>query len=205
MVSGRLATSAVALAVLALASPAVAFGDDGWQKVRDKDGITLEKRSVEGSHFLDYRARTHTKVSPAVAMAKIWSGIGDEKSPTIKRRAVVQRSEDEVVVYDQIRAPVVTDRDVIIRIRKVTDASAGAFEIRFESTTTIGPPPAAGYVRLPMVRGRWRIEPDGAGGSNIAYTCYSEPGGSVPAFLVRGTQQDNVLEEFERVMTRVGR
>jgi hypothetical protein len=203
--SGRLVASVAALAALALASPAIALGDDGWQKVRDKNGITLEKRTVDGSHFLDYRARTHTATSPQVTMTKIWGGIGDEQSPTITRRAVVQRSADEVVVYDQIHAPVVTDRDVIIRIRKIVDPRNGAYEIRFESTTTVGPPPARGYVRLPMVRGRWRIEPDGAGGSNVDYTCYSEPGGSVPAFLVRGTQQDNVLEEFERVMTRVGR
>ncbi|MDB4965433.1 MAG: hypothetical protein JWN44_1122 [Myxococcales bacterium] len=202
---GRSVVAAAALAALVSSAPAIAAADDGWQKVRDKDGITLEKRSVEGSRFLDYRARTHTTVSPDAAVKKIWGGIGDEKSPTIKRRAVVQRSVDEVVVYDQIRAPVVTDRDVIIRIRKITDAHTGGYEIQFQSTTELGPPPAEGYVRLPMVRGGWRIEPDGAGGSNVAYTCYSEPGGAVPAFMVRGTQQDNVLEEFERVMTRVGR
>ena len=75
----------------------------------------------------------------------------------------------------------------------------------FESTAEIGPPPAAGYVRLPLVRGSWRIEPAANGGANIAYLCYSEPGGAIPAFLVRGAQQDSTLDEFERVLTRVGR
>ena len=77
--------------------------------------------------------------------------------------------------------------------------------LAFESTAELGPPPAAGYVRLPMVRGSWRIEPAPEGGSNIAYRCYSEPGGAIPAFLVRGAQQDSTLDEFERVLTRVGR
>jgi hypothetical protein len=115
----------------------------------------------------------------------------------------VRRGADELVVYDQIHAAVVSDRDVTIRIRKVAEGSA--FELQFESTSELGPPPAAGYVRLPMVRGSWRIEPAAEGGSNIAYRCYSEPGGAIPAFLVRGAQQDSTLDEFERVLTRVGR
>jgi hypothetical protein len=201
---GRFAVSA-ALVAFALSTPAgAAASDDGWQRVRDKDGVTLEKRAVDGSRFLDYRARGHSTASPEAAVMKIWGDIGGPQSPTIKKRTVVRRTDDEVVVYDQIHAPVVSDRDVVIQIRKVADGR-GSFEIQFQSAPELGPPPAKGYVRLPMVRGRWRIDPDGAGGSHVQYTCYSEPGGSVPAFLVRGTQQDNVFEEFVRVMAHVGR
>ena len=60
---------------------------------------------------------------------------------------MVKRSADEVVVYDQIHAPVVSDRDVVIRIRKMADGR-GSFEIQFESAPELGPPPAKGYVRL---------------------------------------------------------
>ena len=177
--------------------------DDGWRVMHERNGITLERRSVEGSRYYEYRVHAHTTVAPAVAVERIWSGIGDERSPTVKHRTVVRRAADELVVYDQIHAAVVSDRDVTIRIRKVADGSA--FELQFESTAELGPPPAAGYVRLPMVRGSWRIEPAAEGGSNIAYRCYSEPGGAIPAFLVRGAQQDSTLDEFERVLTRVGR
>jgi hypothetical protein len=197
-----------AFAILALFGSLVVgargvHADDGWRVMHERNGITLERRSVEGSRYYEYRVRAHTTVAPAVAVERIWSGIGDERSPTVKHRTVVRRAADELVVYDQIHAAVVSDRDVIIRIRKVTEGSA--FELQFESTSELGPPPAAGYVRLPMVRGSWRIEPAAEGGSNIAYRCYSEPGGAIPAFLVRGAQQDSTLDEFERVLTRVGR
>lgn len=178
--------------------------DDGWRVVRDRDGITLERRAVEGSRFYQYRVRAHTAVSAPVAVERIWSGIGDERSPTIKRRTVLKREGDELVVYDQIHAAVVSDRDVTIRIHKSADGRGG-FDIRFESAAELGPPPAAGYVRLPLVHGSWHIAPASDGGSNIAYQCYSEPGGAIPAFLVRGAQQDSTLDEFERVLTRVGR
>lgn len=182
----------------------VARGDEAWHFVRERDGITLERRTVDGSRFYEFRARAHITVSPPVALERIWNGIGDERSPTIKHRTVLKRSADELVVYDQIHAAVVSDRDVTIRIRKVAE-ERGAFEIRFESTSEMGPPPAAGYVRLSAVRGLWRIEPAADGGANISYRCYSEPGGAIPAFLVRGAQQDSTIDEFERVLGRVGR
>jgi len=202
----------VARALLAAALVASSFSaaagaaraDDGWRVMRDRDGVTLERRAVEGSRFYEYRVRAHTTVSAPVAVERIWSGIGDERSPTVKHRTVVRRAGDELVVYDQIHAAVVSDRDVTIRIRKSADGHGG-FAIAFESTSALGPPPAAGYVRLPVVRGSWEIAPAADGGSEIAYRCYSEPGGAIPAFLVRGAQQDSTLDEFERVLTRVGR
>lgn len=181
----------------------LARADDDWKVVRERNGVTLERRSVEGSRYYENRARAHTSVAAPVVVQKLWSGIEYERSPTVKNRTVVRRSADEIVVYDQIHAAVVSDRDVTTRIRKVQDGAA--WEIRFDSANELGPPPAAGYVRLPLVRGAWRIEPAADGGANISYRCYSEPGGSIPAFLVRGAQQDSTLDEFERVLGRVGR
>jgi hypothetical protein len=195
---------AALVALFSAAAAGAARGDDGWRTLREKNGVTLERRSVDGSRYYEYRVHGHTTVAPAIAIERIWSGIGDERSPTIKHRTVVRRADDELVVYDQIHAAVVSDRDVTIRIRRSGDAARG-FDIAFESTAELGPPPAAGYVRLTAVRGSWRIEAAPDGGSNIAYRCYSEPGGAIPAFLVRGAQQDSTLDEFERVLTRVGR
>lgn len=193
-----------ALVASSFTAAAAAHADDGWRVMRERNGITLERHSVEGSRYFEYRVRAHTTVAPTIAIERLWGGIGDERSPTVKNRTVLKRAEDELVVYDQIHAAVVSDRDVVIRIRKAADGHGG-FEVQFESTAEMGPPPAAGYVRLPMVRGNWRIDPAPEGGSNIAYRCYSEPGGAIPAFLVRGAQQDSTLDEFERVLTRVGR
>ncbi len=200
----RVLVAAAIVASLTVVARVAARADDGWHGMRERDGITLERRAVDGSRFYEYRVRAHTTVSPAVAIDRIWSGIGDERSPTVKHRTVLRRSGDELVVYDQVHAAVVSDRDVTIRIRRSSDGHGG-FDIAFESANELGPPPAAGYVRLPTVRGSWRIELAPDGGSNIAYRCYSEPGGAIPAFLVRGAQQDSTLDEFERVLTRVGR
>lgn len=186
-----------------LAGPLAAVEEGGWRFVTEHDGVTLEKRAVEGSRYNEYRARTHTSVPPDVAIGRLWDGIAHERAPSIKSRTVVRQAPDELVLYDRIHTPVVTDRDVTVRLRKLH--SGGSYIVSFETANELGPPPSRDYVRLPVVRGAWRIDPDPAGGSFVSYRCYSEPGGSIPAFLVRGAQQDQVLAEFEHVLARVGR
>ena len=204
MAYGALVVRVLLPAALVATFAAAVHADEGWRVMHERNGITLERRSVDGSRYYEYRVRAHTTVAPQMALERLWSGIGDERSPTNKKRTVLKRADDELVVYDQIHAAVVSDRDVTIRIRRIADGRGG-YDVLFESTAEMGPPPAAGYVRLPVVRGSWRIEPAAEGGSNLAYRCYSEPGGAIPAFLVRGAQQDSTLDEFERVLTRVGR
>jgi hypothetical protein len=203
-VAGRIfALAGAALATLSFGSLLAA--EESWKLVTEKNGITLEKRAVPDSSFMEYRARAHATASAPAVVSRIWNAISGVQAPPITQRKVLKHGEDEIVVYDQIHAPVVKDRDVTIRIRKVADPRTGAVEISFESRPELGPPPAQGYVRLPVVRGDWRVEPASDGGANVSYRCYSEPGGAIPAFLVRGTQQGNVYDEFERMFQRIGR
>lgn len=172
---------------------------EGWRAAGSKNGVVYEKRAVSGSKFLEFRAVMQVPVAPAEALSKIWSLIVDEP-PSSNRRRVLKHSDDEVVVYDQIDTPVVSDRDVTLRIYKVTRPEA--LEIRFESNDALGPPPDPKRVRLPVVRGAWTIEP-APGGSRLTYVCYSEPGGSIPAFMVKGAQRDHAGIDVERVLARL--
>src|SRR5262249_48320202 len=112
-------------------------------------------------------------------------------------RRVIRKSDDEFVVYDQIDTPVVRDRDVTLRLYKVVRPDFS--EVRFESNEALGPPPDPKRVRLPVVRGAWTIVANG-NGSRLTYSCYSEPGGSIPAFMVRGAQRDHVTIDVERIL-----
>jgi hypothetical protein len=177
---------------------------DRWEPCKSSDGVVLEKKSVEGSSFYEYRARAHVQRAPHETIEAIWKGVLNQQHPsTITKRVIVRHDDAEIVLYDQIHTPVVSDRDVTTRLRKKVDPSSGTFEIEFASANELGPPPNGHYVRIPAVRGSWRAEPDPAGGVNLVYRCYSEPGGSVPAFLVRGAQQDSLLKEFVRVLGRL--
>ncbi len=188
--------------LLALASsPAAA--DEGWNLYATKLGVRYSRRSVPGSRFYEYLAVTTVPESPDVVLRTIWNGIIDAPPPTLKRRTVLLRTPSEIVVYDHVHAPVVTDRDVVLRIRQ--QRRGQIIDVTFEAASDVGPPPQPGLVRLGAVRGAWKILPGAAGGTELSYRCYSEPGGSVPAFIARGVQQDQVELDVGGILDRLRR
>lgn len=170
-----------------------AAADEGWQHYADKNGITVERRAVEGSKFYEHRARVSVKKRPQVVLDAIWWGVMNALPKTVKKRTLLRSSENEVLVYDELKTPVVSDRDATIRIWRTGN------EIRFETHNELGPPPNSKYVRLPVVRGYWSVEPEGDG-ARLSYICYSEPGGSIPAWMVRGPQADQLFVDVQRIL-----
>jgi hypothetical protein len=176
--------------------------DEGWSTFDTRDGATYQRRSVPGSKFHEYRATLGLNVPPADVARAVWSAITDSAPATVRRRDVLSRGNDELLVYEQIHTPVVSDRDVTLHFRRSVQGQG--FEIAFETANQLGPPPAAGFVRLPVVRGKWTLTP-APGGTHVIYECYSEPGGSIPAFLVRGTQQSQVAHDVDRALATLPR
>lgn len=184
------------------------------------DGITLERRAVPGSKFYEYRATTVATATPDVVLRSIWNGNTEQLPATVKQRTVLSTSDATMVFYDQIKTKVVSDRDYTLRFTWQRNAQTGVIEVPFATANELGPPPAPGHVRVPIIRGDWIIAPLGAQAANsatpaaasgesatatatrITYLCYSEPGGSIPAFMARGAQQDQVLLDIRRIRER---
>jgi hypothetical protein len=176
--------------------------DEAWSTFDTRDGATYQRRAVPGSHFHEYRALLTVKSPPADVARAVWSAITDSAPATVKRRDILSRGADELLVYEQIHTPVVSDRDVTLQFRRSVQGQG--FAISFVTANQLGPPPASGFVRLPMVRGKWTLTPDAAG-TRVVYECYSEPGGSIPAWLVRGTQQSQVAHDVDRALATLPR
>lgn len=183
-----------ALSLLLLGSVAVA--EEAWKPWSEKNGVRVQRRAVAGSKYYEHRAELTVPQAPDVVEQAIWSGIIDAPPKTVRKRTVISHTADEYVVYDELSTPVVSDRDAAIRIRRTPH------RIRFETANELAPPPNPKYVRLPMVRGSWEIIPEG-NGTRLVYTCYSEPGGSVPAWMVRGPQADQIFLDVQRILDRL--
>jgi hypothetical protein len=175
---------------------------DGWNSYATRDGVTLERRRPEGSRFYEHRAVVDVPgVAPARAADEIWRALRGGDMDSLKHRDILGERADELVIYDQIRTPVVSDRDYTIVVRR---RSAGA-RVWFECETANerGPAPAKGYVRIPTIAAGWYVEPDGSGGTRLGYFAYSEVGGSVPAWMVRGAQADRSMADVVRMVARL--
>jgi hypothetical protein len=188
--------------------PAVEFDQDeshaGWWKKKSKAGITLEQRKVHGSAFREYRVVVEVPVDPSFAAAEIWTALRSGDVEDLKRRVILREEPDRLVIHDQIRTAVVSDRDYVIDVSRLFDAAGQRTEIRIDSTTDpLAPSPARGYVRMAKIRAGWLIEPGGNGGTRLTLWAYSEPGGSIPAFLARGPQGERTLDDMLRMMRRL--
>jgi hypothetical protein len=177
----------------------------GWRANLTKDGVTLERREVPGSSYYEYRAVVELAVDPMRAAEEVWAALRGGDMESLKHRKLLRESEHELVIYDQIRTPVVSDRDYTIRVRRLYDPARQRTQVRAETANALGPPPVHGYVRVPIIRAGWMIEPNGHGGTRLTHYAYSEPGGLVAAFLARGAQADRSLADVLRMIQRLRR
>jgi hypothetical protein len=168
----------------------------GWRVHSTRDGIQVERREVPGSRYYEHRAIVEIPVSPEAAAADVWSALRRSDMEAIKHREILREAPDELLLYDQISTPVVSDRDYVISVKRVHDAAKRRWEFRCATVSGVGPPPAAGFVRIPMIRAGWVMEPGERGGTKLTYYSYSEPGGMITALLARGAQADRARADI---------
>lgn len=188
--------------ILTLAAALTLSSDGGWKPVGRLDGLELEVRPVVGSPFEEVKVST-LLAQPLPALCDAVWGRDAKVEKRFKKRVVIRENDTERWTYEQVRVPVLTDRDVVVHAQLVAAAPSGRCEVTFESTTDPGFPQRRDHVRVGAVRGRWILEPTD-GGVAMTYTNYSEPGGSVPAFLVVGGQRRAAVDFVKIILGRAG-
>ncbi len=175
----------------------------GWTPYKVQNCIAVQRRSVQGSRFFEYRAVVFAPLSPETILEQTWRHMTEGRPPLLKKRQVLKQDPDEIILYDQLKTPVVSDRDYTLMVRKQTDASRRRYQVTFATANELGPPLTPAHVRIPVIRGRWAVEPDEQGGSRLSYQSFVEPGGSLPSFLVHGAQLNQLVHDIEELMGRV--
>jgi hypothetical protein len=167
---------------------AVLAAEPAWEKVSETDGITIEQRTVGGSKFVELKFTTQTDKTPrSLCDAAFGDGKFDAAEPDLKSRAIVQESADERVTYEQITPPIVSNRDYVVRARRLMEGEA--CRMTFEAANELGPKPPDGWVRVSKLKGHWLFEPLEGGKTRLTYVVFTDPGGSIPPFLVEGNRR----------------
>ena len=182
-----------ALVLFSLTQPVGLNSAVPWEKVSDSDGLLLERRAVATSSCPEYRITTRTPVPVAALCEQVFEwGTRGTDVPGLKARKELSAAPDERVVYDQFDAPVVSNRDYAITVKRVR-AADGVCRIRFWATNEKAPPKLDGWVRLDQLWGGWTFTPRD-GHTELVYTQFSEPGGNIPASLANGSQRDRAVQ-----------
>ena len=180
-------------------SVGAAHAEEPWEVVRTANGVRYEKRRLAGSKYFVHRATFFVALEPGALQDRLWAMLESLRGPKVASREVLRRTATELVLHDYIKTPIVSDRELTLLFTKITRPP---LSIRYDIRNDLGPPPAPNRVLLLVVRGGWRIDA-APGGSEVTYDSYSEPAGAVPAWVVRGPQQDQIVEDVERVKERL--
>jgi hypothetical protein len=171
--------------------------DPEWKTESAPTGFTLESRPVKDSSFYEYRTRSDVDVSTGALCDAVfeWATKGKDHDH-LKSRTVLEDHGDVRVVYDQIDPPVVSKRDYAITVKR-TRGDDGNCRIDFSSSNDKAPKAGDDWVRIEKMKGWWTFEPR-EGGARITYQYFAEPGGSVPAMFVHGSQRESAIKTVQK-------
>jgi len=179
--------------------------DTGWQRVDDKDGITLYSRTRVGSSVKEFKGTGLIGAAP-VTVEKVLEDVPNYTAfmPYVSEARVISQSGDETVTYQRLTVPFVSNRDYTVRVEHGTaKGPAGTVYYRdtWQTDNEAGPPEQHGLVRVKVNEGSWLLEPVGAASDSTqaTYQIYTDSGGTLPAFLANRASQMAIPKLFDAI------
>jgi hypothetical protein len=171
--------------VLALTNPLYA-AEYPWQLKKTAEGISVYTRKVEGSPILEFKAA----MTVDAPLAKVIPLYEDVKGLTswYYQCTHVELIKDEgpqgKILYIVLHLPwPVTERECVFRRSKSTDEKNSSISYSIQALPELFPV-QKGKIRVLMINSLWSFTPLPYGKTEIYFRQHSNPGGSIPAFLV---------------------
>ena len=185
-----------------------------WEKAAETGGVTVLRRDKEGSSVKEVKA---TAVFDAAPKA-VWAVINDldnykDFMPYTAEAKVLERSADgkEVVSYQHLTAPIVSERDYLIKLRNEStttdEGKTGYYKVVWNALPPEKDsmmPEKKDVVRVRVNDGYWQLEGNADASKTFAtYYVYTAPGGSIPTFVINIANTEAVPKVFESIRKRL--
>ena len=187
-------------ASLALAT-SPAFGERSVVLV--EDGITVESDSEEG-RALPIMIGTTTMNASAERIASWVTAVHTyvDWQHNCDEARVLTQPDGSHLTYNRVASPwPVSDRDVVLRSSRA-ELEGGGIRLEFRSTEDAKLDTPRGVVRMPRLIGSYVLTPTAEGGTHVVYTLDSDPGGSLPAWLIKQASKDLPFRTLKKLKAR---
>ena len=195
------------LAVLILyGTVAIATTQEEWSLDKQKNGIDIYTRPVEGSGIKEFKAVAEVDVN----VEKILELLRDSSRfktwfPNTPESKLLARDGDVAYQYSVMRTPwPMDDRDNILRSVTKRDESTGVVFIELTGAPDYYPV-QKGRVRVQKAHGTWKLEPRGPDKTHVTFTMHLEPGGGIPQWLINTRIVATPFEALTNLRTTVGK
>lgn len=157
-----------------------------WKLAKDKNGIQIFTRNIEGTKFKEYKTLCEVDVTPEDLLAILV----DVESYTewmahVKVAEILKtEGEDRFYVYSEVGVPWPFDNrdEITLSVVKRQEESQ---EITIEIEIIQGyVPEKKGIIRMPSGSGVWIFTPIENGKTKIYHQFGADPGGKIPAWVV---------------------
>lgn len=181
-----------------------ALAEEEWKQASQSETLTIWQRDVPGGKVKELKAAGKINSSPATVFAVIrdFDHYADIMPYTTKETKVLETSADgqQVWYYTVVDAPIVSKRDHTLKVTVEKADAQGVIHVSWVSANDFpkAPPPRDGYVRLNNTKGSWELKPADDGKSTfVTYYVFTDPGGSLPKFVINKANTEAVPKVFE--------
>ncbi|SVC09037.1 uncharacterized protein METZ01_LOCUS261891 [marine metagenome] len=175
----------------------------GWKKVDTEDGVTVYEKEV--GEMVAFRGEGKIKA----ATGKLLYVIGDsahwnEWIENFDKGQVLERkSPFHKVFYQAFDSPFpASDRDIVYEAKTRRDPASGKILVEMRSVQHPKAPKTVG-VRVNLKYTRYEITPLADGNLHVVLETLSDPGGSLPGFLVNWAQREYPVKLFQGLRKQV--
>jgi hypothetical protein len=194
----------LALGMLA-AGLASAADDEPWREVLDKDGIRVSQRLSSGRSMPEFRSVAEIPASRWHVLAVVVDVPNQPRWMHRLSEASVLHAEApfSAIFYLRMDLPwPISDRDVVVE----SDTGFPGEDVsltRFARTTHADRKPVEGVVRMPRLRGHYRLTALAPERTRVEYQVDADPGGNLPRWLVTRISRDDPWYTLKDLRERV--
>ena len=183
-----------------------AADEQGWKLQRDKDGIRVHTRLVEGSPYDEVRTTTSmgdVRLSSLVALIEDAPACTDWADSCAESYLVERLSDSESLVYTHNDMPFpVKDRDVLAQVKWTQNLMSSAVEMN--SVATVGKmDEVRGRLRLTKAVASWNFAPQADGSVLISNQAHIDPGSALPGWVTNMLLIDAPFETMKSFVNEV--
>lgn len=175
----------------------------GWTKVDTEDGVTVYEKKA--GDFLAFRGEGQIVAPIGKLLHVIEDPIHWDKwiENLNKGRVLEKKGPFHKVFYQSFDSPFpAADRDIVYEAKTRREGATGKVFVEMKSVQHPKAPKTVG-VRVKLKYTRYEITPLPGGKLHVVLETLSDPGGSLPNFLVNWAQRDYPVKLFQGLRKQV--
>jgi hypothetical protein len=181
-------------------------GDQPWNVIEDDEGIRVYEREIPGQELPGFRAETvmNAPIESIGFELQNYKHHTEWMDSCIASFLVKHLGNQHVIDYNRTHAPwPVWDRDVVLDSRWTISVDKRLLVVTFENTDPSLVPLPAHTVRMPRLKGSYRMWKMAAAKTKVVYQVEADPGGSIPTWVAKRVSRDLPFNTLRSLRKRV--